>query len=196
MSLFDQLVDEALVSRADLTTLRPVVEKELLHHDILRELADAGLLTGLSPAGGATLGFAAESLWDSRRINPNGIWSHSLGLARGTRAYPRMETVKNTNSNGVAPQAISAHPTAADGRQPSLSDDDVVGGTASTFKRHADVFFPDRTHAFRSVAAPAFAVGVAGEDRRFEARDFTFMKPCGGDGHDIIAVVEHERMAV
>ena len=38
MSLFDQLVDEALRSRADLGTLRPVVEKELLHHDILREM--------------------------------------------------------------------------------------------------------------------------------------------------------------
>ena len=30
MNLFDQLVGEALRSRADLTTLRPVVEKELL----------------------------------------------------------------------------------------------------------------------------------------------------------------------
>ena len=40
MSLFDQLVGEALRSRGDLTTLRPVVEKELLHHDILRELSN------------------------------------------------------------------------------------------------------------------------------------------------------------
>lgn len=55
MSLFDQLVDEALKSRSDLTTLRPVVEKELLHHDILRELADAGLLVGLTFIGGTCL---------------------------------------------------------------------------------------------------------------------------------------------
>ena len=55
MSLFDQLVDEALKSRVDLTTLRPVVEKELLHHDILRELADAGLLAGLTFIGGTCL---------------------------------------------------------------------------------------------------------------------------------------------
>ena len=55
MSLFDQLVDEALKSRADLTTLRPVVEKELLHHDILRELADAGLLAGHTFIGGTCL---------------------------------------------------------------------------------------------------------------------------------------------
>jgi predicted nucleotidyltransferase component of viral defense system len=53
--LFDQLVDEALRSRADLGTLRPVVEKELLHHDILRELSGAGLLGGLTFIGGTCL---------------------------------------------------------------------------------------------------------------------------------------------
>ena len=51
MSLFDQLVNEALRSRAELTSLRPVVEKELLHHDILREMSEAGLLTGLTFIG-------------------------------------------------------------------------------------------------------------------------------------------------
>lgn len=55
MSLFDRLVDEALRSRGDLTTLRPVVEKELLHHDILREMSDAGLLAGLTFIGGTCL---------------------------------------------------------------------------------------------------------------------------------------------
>lgn len=55
MSLFDQLVNEALKSRADLSTLRPVVEKELLHHDILRELGEAGLLAGLTFIGGTCL---------------------------------------------------------------------------------------------------------------------------------------------
>ena len=55
MSFFDQLVDEALKSRADLTTLRPVVEKELLHHDILREMGEAGLLAGLTFIGGTCL---------------------------------------------------------------------------------------------------------------------------------------------
>ncbi len=55
MGLFDQLVDEALRSRADLATLRPVVEKELLHHDILREMGAAGLLAGLTFIGGTCL---------------------------------------------------------------------------------------------------------------------------------------------
>ena len=55
MSLFDQIVNEALRSRAELTSLRPVVEKELLHHDILREMSEAGLLTGLTFIGGTCL---------------------------------------------------------------------------------------------------------------------------------------------
>ena len=55
MSLFDQVVNEALRSRAELTSLRPVVEKELLHHDILREMSEAGLLTGLTFMGGTCL---------------------------------------------------------------------------------------------------------------------------------------------
>lgn len=55
MSLFDQLVDEALHARADLSSLRPVVEKELLHHDILREMSAAGLLAGLTFMGGTCL---------------------------------------------------------------------------------------------------------------------------------------------
>lgn len=55
MNLFDQLVNEALRSRADLATLRPVVEKELLHHDILREMSGAGLLAGLTFIGGTCL---------------------------------------------------------------------------------------------------------------------------------------------
>lgn len=55
MSLFDRLVDEALKSRADLSVLRPVVEKELLHHDILREMSEAGLLSSLVFIGGTCL---------------------------------------------------------------------------------------------------------------------------------------------
>ena len=55
MNLFDQLVGEALRSRADLTTLRPVVEKELLHHDVLREMSGAGLLSTLTFIGGTCL---------------------------------------------------------------------------------------------------------------------------------------------
>ncbi len=55
MSLFDQLVDEALRNRQDLAPLRVVVEKELLHHDILRVLGSSGLLARLTFFGGSCL---------------------------------------------------------------------------------------------------------------------------------------------
>ncbi len=55
MSLFDQLVDEALRNQDALAPLRVVVEKELLHHDIMREMSTAGLLSNLTFMGGTCL---------------------------------------------------------------------------------------------------------------------------------------------
>lgn len=55
MSLFDQLVHQALQAKGELLPLRSVVEKELLHHDILREMSEAGLLRGLTFIGGTCL---------------------------------------------------------------------------------------------------------------------------------------------
>lgn len=75
MSLFDQLVDEALRSRAELATLRPVVEKEILHHDILREMSGAGLLAGLTFLGGTCL----RACYGSARL------SEDLDFAGGAR---------------------------------------------------------------------------------------------------------------
>ncbi|MFA6008069.1 MAG: nucleotidyl transferase AbiEii/AbiGii toxin family protein [Candidatus Shapirobacteria bacterium] len=55
MSLFDALVDEAIRNSPELAVLRPVVEKELLHHDIMRLMSDAGLLVHLTFIGGTCL---------------------------------------------------------------------------------------------------------------------------------------------
>ncbi len=55
MNLFDQLVNEALKNNQELSTLRLVVEKELLHHDILRTMSEAGLLEKLTFMGGTCL---------------------------------------------------------------------------------------------------------------------------------------------
>lgn len=55
MNLFDRLVEEALRSAPDLAPVRAVVEKELLHHDILREMNAAGLLARLAFIGGTCL---------------------------------------------------------------------------------------------------------------------------------------------
>lgn len=55
MSLFDELVSEALTNRQDLAPLRMVVEKELLHHDIMLALSSAGMLARLTFIGGTCL---------------------------------------------------------------------------------------------------------------------------------------------
>lgn len=55
MNLFDALVTEALKNQTHLSPLRIVVEKELLHHDILRTLRDNYLMAGLTFIGGTCL---------------------------------------------------------------------------------------------------------------------------------------------
>lgn len=55
MNLFDQLVTEAVSNQQDLSSLRVVVEKELLHHDILREMSTSGFLDNLTFIGGTCL---------------------------------------------------------------------------------------------------------------------------------------------
>mgnify|MGYP001805945313 CR=1 FL=1 len=55
MNLFDNLVAQALQNQGELAPLLPVVEKELLHHDILREMSSAGLLGKLTFIGGTCL---------------------------------------------------------------------------------------------------------------------------------------------
>jgi predicted nucleotidyltransferase component of viral defense system len=55
MSLFDELVDEALKNQQNLAPLRVVVEKELLHHDIMLALSSAGMLAKLTFIGGTCL---------------------------------------------------------------------------------------------------------------------------------------------
>ena len=55
MSLFDRLVAQAMKDHAALTPLAMVVEKEILHHDILREMSGAGILEKLTFMGGTCL---------------------------------------------------------------------------------------------------------------------------------------------
>ena len=54
MNLFDKLVDEAL-GKSNGSNIRPVVEKELLHYDILREMSKAGFLRSITFMGGTCL---------------------------------------------------------------------------------------------------------------------------------------------
>jgi|SRR3989339_923257 len=55
MNLFNQLVLEALKNQPQLATLKVVVEKELLHHDVLRIMRDNNLMQNLTFIGGTCL---------------------------------------------------------------------------------------------------------------------------------------------
>ena len=65
MNLFEQTVDEVLSKQEGYAAVRPAVEKEILHHDILRTLSKSGLLQKLTFMGGTCLrlcyGFARLS---------------------------------------------------------------------------------------------------------------------------------------
>ncbi|GHU85502.1 nucleotidyltransferase [Spirochaetia bacterium] len=55
MNYFDTLVNTALENNPAYTALRPVVEKELLHHDILSEMNKASFLKEMTFIGGTCL---------------------------------------------------------------------------------------------------------------------------------------------
>ncbi len=65
MSLFEKLVLDATKNLAGFNPLLMVVEKELLHHDILREMSGAGLLERLTFMGGTCL----RACYGSQRLS-------------------------------------------------------------------------------------------------------------------------------
>jgi predicted nucleotidyltransferase component of viral defense system len=103
MSLFDQLVDEALKSRGDLTTLRPVVEKELLHHDILREMSEAGLLEGLTFIGGTCL----RACYGSARLSEDLDFTGGQGFRRSTLAKLGAVLIERLQTRYGLPVSVS-----------------------------------------------------------------------------------------
>lgn len=116
MSLLDQLVDEALKSRGDLAILRSVVEKELLHHDILREMSEAGLLAGLTFIGGTCL----RACYGSARL------SEDLDFTGG-RDFKRSDLAKLGNVLTEKLQTRYGLPV-------NVSDPVKTGGKVSTWK--------------------------------------------------------------
>lgn len=78
MSLFDRLVDEALHGQGALAPLKAVVEKELLHHDILREMSEAGLLSQLTFIGGTCL----RACYGSNRLSEDLDFTGGAGFSR------------------------------------------------------------------------------------------------------------------
>ncbi len=83
MSLFDRLTDEALRNLPpDHSPLRAVVEKELLHHDILREMSSAGLLAPLTFIGGTCL----RACYGSARLSEDLDFTGGADFTRDTLA--------------------------------------------------------------------------------------------------------------
>ena len=103
MSLLDQLVDEALRSRGDLTTLRPVVEKELLHHDILREMSGAGLLAGLTFIGGTCL----RACYGSARLSEDLDFTGGREFKRSTLARLGAVLIERLQTRYGLPVSVS-----------------------------------------------------------------------------------------
>jgi len=82
MSLFDSLVSQALKAQGELAPLRVVVEKELLHHDILREMSAAGLLHSLTFIGGTCL----RACYGSNRLSEDLNFTGGKDFKRETLA--------------------------------------------------------------------------------------------------------------
>lgn len=82
MNLFDRLTDEALRNVPGHASLRAVVEKELLHHDILREMAAAGLLSSLTFIGGTCL----RACYGSTRLSEDLDFTGGADFTRETLA--------------------------------------------------------------------------------------------------------------
>lgn len=80
MNLFERLVDEALRAAPDLVSVRAVVEEELLHHDILREMGAAGLLSRLTFIGGTCL----RACYGSPRLSEDLVFAGGADFERGS----------------------------------------------------------------------------------------------------------------
>lgn len=78
MNIFEQLVDQAMRSQPQLAPLRVAVEKELLHHDILREMSQAGLLKELTFIGGTCL----RACYGSQRLSEDLDFTGGTGFTR------------------------------------------------------------------------------------------------------------------
>ncbi|MDP6544287.1 MAG: nucleotidyl transferase AbiEii/AbiGii toxin family protein [Phycisphaerae bacterium] len=116
MDLFDELVTQALLSQAALGTVRPAVEKELLHHDILREMSRAGLLTGLTFIGGTCL----RMCYGSQRL------SEDLDFTGGSDFHPdKLTGLTNTLESTLMEKY---------GLPVSVSDPQLETGNVSTWK--------------------------------------------------------------
>ena len=103
MSLFDALVDEALKNQRALAPLRAVVEKELLHHDILRVLSQAGLLAPLTFIGGTCL----RACYGSSRLSEDLDFTSGAHFTRESLRAAGQTLVKSLQAKYGLPISVS-----------------------------------------------------------------------------------------
>lgn len=103
MSLFDRLVDEALRNAPGHAPMRPVVEKELLHHDILREMNAAGLLSSLTFIGGTCL----RACYGSLRLSADLEFTGGADFTRETLAALAHTLVANLEAKYSLPVQVT-----------------------------------------------------------------------------------------
>lgn len=80
MTLFDRIVDQALINQKEYSSLRMVIEKELFHHDILRIMSKAGLLQSLTFIGGTCL----RDCYGSNRLSEDLDFTGGTDFNKGT----------------------------------------------------------------------------------------------------------------
>ncbi|NOX25383.1 MAG: nucleotidyl transferase AbiEii/AbiGii toxin family protein [Deltaproteobacteria bacterium] len=80
MNLFNQMIARIMKINSELTPLRVVVEKEILHHDILRELSGAGFLDNLTFIGGTCL----RACYGSKRLSEDLDFTGGAAFKRET----------------------------------------------------------------------------------------------------------------
>jgi predicted nucleotidyltransferase component of viral defense system len=103
MNFFDRLVDEALKNQPDLAALRMVVEKELLHHDILRVLSHAGILRHLTFIGGTCL----RACYGSDRLSEDLDFTGGKIFNRKTFAHLAETLIENLSTKYGSPVEVT-----------------------------------------------------------------------------------------
>ncbi|MBN1684800.1 MAG: nucleotidyl transferase AbiEii/AbiGii toxin family protein [Gammaproteobacteria bacterium] len=103
MNLFDQLVTEALKNQPNLSPLRVVVEKELLHHDILRVMRDLNLTSHLTFIGGSCL----RCCYGGVRLSENLDFTGGNDFSRDNLSFMGQKLTKNLQDKYELQVAVS-----------------------------------------------------------------------------------------